>query len=275
MSSDKTKSDAMNAERIRSSAIRMGVKLRAMSRWCDRETGELVGGVIIKPGTQVVDVGCGDGGHTNFCVRMGADVTFADIQADKVQALEARMKEMASGRIQGIVTDCSPIPLPSDYADVVISTEVLEHVRDPEAILCEIVRIGKPDATYVLTVPDARGENLVANIAPSEYFQEPNHIRIFTSDDFEALVTNCGLEVVRHEYLSGFWSIFFLLKWATMEPGEPLTENAHLSTTLWTQVWQEMLKHPNGDKAREALDQHLPRTQMIVARKRGNSHELQ
>jgi ubiquinone/menaquinone biosynthesis C-methylase UbiE len=240
-----------------------------MSGWCRQETKELIGGVVVTPGMQVVDIGCGDGGYANFCCQMGADVTFVDIQESKVRALEKRLKEKAQGKVVGIVSECDPIPLPDGYADLVISTEVLEHVRNPEAFLSEIVRVGGPDATYVLTVPDARGENLIKTTAPAVYFQEPNHIQIFSSDDFETMVISSGLEIIRHEYLSGFWSIFYLLKWATAQAGETINDNVHPATILWTQTWEEVLKHPKGDIMREALNQSLPKSQMIVARRKG------
>jgi SAM-dependent methyltransferase len=254
---------------IRSSAIKVGLLDRTRSAWCNIGTGELVKEVFVKPGMQVVDVGCGDGGYANFCARMGANITFVDIQESKVRALEERLKDKFSGEIRGIVSECDPIPLPDGYADVVISTEVLEHVPDPAKFLREIIRIGGPHATYVLTVPDARGENLVKTVAPDFYFQHPNHIQIFSSDDFEQLASDCGLEIIRHDYLSSFWSIFFLLKWATCGPDETLTENVHPATIAWTQVWEEVLKHPNGDKIHDALNTALPRCQMIVARRKG------
>lgn len=256
----------MNPSDIRSSAIRVGTRDRQMSGWCNESTGELVKDVFVKPGMQVVDIGCGDGGYASFCSNSGADVTFVDIQESKVRALEERLKDSAKGKIQGIVSECNPIPLSDGFADLVISTEVLEHVRDPKAFLREIVRIGSPDATYVLTVPDARGEHLVETTAHPVYFQEPNHIQIFTSEDFENLVTSCGLEIVRHDHLSAFWAIFYLLKWATSQPNEVLTDNVHSATYLWTQTWEEVLKHPNADKIRESLNQAIPKAQMIVAR---------
>ena len=101
------------------------------------------------------------------------------------------------------------------------------------------------------------------------YFEEPNHIQIFSSDDFEALADKCGLEIIRHEYLAGFWAIFYLLKWGTSLPGEGLTDNAHESTFYWTKAWESVLAHPNGDRIREALNNSVPRCQMIVARRKG------
>ncbi len=260
----------MSSADIKSSANRVGTKDRETRGWCNLETGELALGVSVKPGMQVVDIGCGDGAYIAFCSSQGADVTFIDIQESKVLALEARLKDTARGKIKGIVSPCDPIPLPNDYADLVINTEVLEHLRDPAVVLREIVRIGKPDALYLLTVPDARGENLIKTVAPPIYFEEPNHIQIFTSDDFATLVSNCGLEVIRHEYLKSFWAIFYLLKWATAVPftNEGINDNVHPATIYWTTIWEEMLNHPNGDKVRAVLDQTLPSCQMILARRK-------
>ena len=240
-----------------------------MAGWCNGETGELVPGVKVNPGMKVVDIGCGDGGYITFCSRQGADVTFIDIQEQKVKALEERLSAESSAKVEGIVSECNPIPIADGYADLVMSTEVLEHVREPKAFLDEIVRVGSKDATYVLTVPDARAENMILDIAPPINFQEPNHINIFSSDDFEALADSCGLEVVRHEYLAGFWAIFYLLKWATCEPGEVLNQAVHPATYHWSRAWEEMLDHPNGNKVREALNLTLPRCQVIVARRKG------
>jgi ubiquinone/menaquinone biosynthesis C-methylase UbiE len=259
----------LSSSDIKSSAIKTGLRDRTMSGWCNEETGEIVTDVFVKPGMNVVDIGCGDGGYANFCARMGANITFVDIQEGKVRALEERLKSIATGSVQGIVSECDPIPIPDGHADLIISTEVLEHVRNPAAFISEIVRVGSENATWVLTVPDARGENLVKNIAPQQYFEEPNHIQIFSSDDFEELVTNSGLEIVRHEYLAGFWAIFYLLKWATAMPGETLTDNVQPATILWTQTWEEVLNHPRGEQMRMALNNALPRCQVIIARRPG------
>lgn len=259
----------MSSEEVISSAIRVGVQDRVMSGWCNDKTGEFVTDVFVRPGMKVVDVGCGDGGYISFCSKMGADVTFVDMNENKVRNLEQRLRDIAKGEVKGIVSECNPIPIPDSHADLVISTEVLEHVRQPEVFLSEIVRVGSPDATYVLTVPDARGENLIKTIAHPAYFSEPNHINIFTSQEFEDLVQSAGLEVVRHEYLAGFWAIFYLLKWATSVEGEGLTDNVHPSTIHWTRAWEEVLNHPNGNIIRQALNSALPRCQVIIARRQG------
>jgi len=240
-----------------------------MSGWFNNDTGELFSGVHVRPGTKVVDVGCGDGGYVRFCSNMGADVTFIDSDEEKVKGLEQLLSTAGKGDFRGIVSDCNPIPLADGYADLVINTEVLEHVQDPRAFLQEVIRIGSDDATYLLTVPDARGENLLRDVANPIYFREPYHINIFTAEDFASLVTSCGLEILQHDFQAAYWSIFFLLKWATVEPGEHILANVQPATQLWTQTWNEILEHPQGKKIRDALNQALPRCQVIVARRKG------
>ncbi|MDX1736304.1 MAG: class I SAM-dependent methyltransferase [Halioglobus sp.] len=248
-------------------AGRVGFRDWHQSGWLNDDTGELIEDVRVTSGMQVVDVGCGDGAYISFCSRMGADVTFIDVQEEKVRSVERSLESSAGGRTRGIVSECDPIPLADGHADLVISTEVLEHVPDPERFLREIVRVGNTDATYLITVPDARGEHLIKDVANPVYFQAPNHIHIFTSEDFEKLLQDCGLKVVRHDYYGGFWAFFYLLKWATAEPGEALNSNVQPATQLWTRTWNEVLSHPNGHKIRQALNQAIPKCQVVVARR--------
>jgi ubiquinone/menaquinone biosynthesis C-methylase UbiE len=252
------------------SAPMVGLHDRKLDGWADADTREIAPGVAVNPGMQVVDVGCGDGGYASFCARMGADLTFIDIQEEKVLALESQLKAGDyAGEIRGIVTECNPIPLPDSYADLVMSTEVLEHVTDPERFLAEMVRIGKDDAIFVLTVPDSRGETLIKATAPKVYFCEPNHIQIFTPVDFRQLAESCGLEIIEHKHVGAFWAIFFLLKWASSDDDQhAINEANHPMTQHWTKVWQEILKHPQGEDIRQSLNNAVPSSQVIVARKR-------
>lgn len=52
-----------------------------------------------------------------------------------------------------IVSDITDIPAPDASFDVVLCTEVLEHVPDPLAALRELARLVRPGGTAVLTAP--------------------------------------------------------------------------------------------------------------------------
>ena len=249
-------------------AQQVGTRDMRQQGWANRVTSELFPGLVVHKGMKVVDIGCGNGGYTMFCARRGAEVTFIDRQENHVRELEDKLSKEDGIVFHGMVSDCDPIPLPDGYADLVICTEVLEHVRDPEIMLSELARIARYGASLLLTVPDSRGENLIKEVVAPDYFQEPNHIRIFTAEEFEALVCRHGLEVVRHDYRGAFWAIFYLFKWVTSEPGEVLNEDVHPITKLWTRTWSEVLDHPDGSKIVENLNRALPQSQIILARKK-------
>jgi len=249
----------------------VGLQDRVREGWFNGETGELARGVTIRPSHTVIDVGCGDGGFIGFCARQGAEVIFIDRDEARLAATEERIRQSPARAYRAIVSDCDPIPLDDGCGDVVICTEVLEHVADPAAFLAELVRIARPGATLLLTVPDARSETFVAATAPPSYFQEPNHIRIFSAEQFEDLVLSAGLSVESHQYMGCFWSVYWPLAWLTCEPGSPglPINNPHPITEHWTRLWAEVQRHPGGSKIRDALNTLLPKSQSIVARKPG------
>ena len=177
------------------SASQVGLIERVREGWCSGRTGELAPGVRIRSSHTVVDVGCGDGGLIGFCAGQSAEVIFIDRDSHRLAATEERIRKSPARAYRAIASDCDPIPLEDAIADLVICTEVLEHVPDPAAFLRELIRVTRPGGRLLVTVPDARSEQLVAATAPAYYFQAPNHIRIFTAAEFRNLVQAAGLEI--------------------------------------------------------------------------------
>lgn len=258
------------SEKSRPTAPNVGLVDRVREGWFNGKTGELVKGVSIRASDTVIDVGCGDGALAGFCAGQGAEIMIIDRDAKKLAAAEIRIRNSPARAYRAIHSDCNPIPLEESTGDLVICTEVLEHVHDPVVFLADLIRITRPGGRLILTVPDSRSEQFVAATAPPHYFQEPNHIRIFTADDFRDLVLGCGLEIMGRQTLGCFWSMYLTLSWLTADPDEDIPiDNPHPITDHWTRLWQEVQAHPQGDSVRSALNELLPRTQVIIARKPG------
>lgn len=237
----------------------------SFSGWLRNETGELLEGFTIGADDSVLDIGCGSGGYTLFCGRQGAEIFVADINQDNIDIAVARLRETKARAVHPLVTDGDPIPLPDERLSKVIAMEVLEHVDDPAKFMRELVRVGRPGAQYLLAVPDAAGEHAQKNFAAASYFQKPNHIHIFEREQFDRLIEDAGLIIerrVNYGFYRTLWMYFF---WASAQPN--LSAPWHPLIEQWDKVWSMLLSLPQGGQVKKALDEVLPKSQVIIARK--------
>jgi SAM-dependent methyltransferase len=244
--------------------LRCGLRDLATAGWFNRETGELFHGYPLSSADTHLDVGCGDGGATLFAAERGSRVIATDVLPDKIAALERRLATMAGTDSRCLVSDTDPLPLPDETATRITCCEVLEHVPDPAGFLTELARVGTPGALYLLTVPDPLSEEVQLALAPPEYWRTPNHVRILGRERFAELVTSAGL-VIQARHSVGFYSaVWWALFWSS---GIELGQEEGPLLAAWSRAWEGVLAHPDGIRIKRALDQCLPKSQVIVARK--------
>ena len=132
--------------------------------------------------------------------------------------------------------------------------------------MAELVRVGRPGALYLLTVPDPGAERLQQRLAPALYWRVPNHLRIFEREDFAALVQSAGLGIESRGcygfYQALWWAMFWSCDVTLEAPSHPALEH-------WERSWDALLDTPAGIAVKQALDDTLPKSQLIVARKPG------
>lgn len=237
----------------------------SLSGWFKQETGELFEGFPILETDHVLDVGCGDGAFISFCANQGAEVTFADIDAEKIATVKSRLDTSKARGVHGLVTDANPLPLPDAYADKVVAMEVLEHVDHPPEFLQELVRVGKPGALYLISVPDPVGEQVQKHLAPPGYFEKPNHINIFDRETFERLIVEAGLVVEKRSSYGFYWTVFWAFFWTCDQ--DLLASPRHPLLQSWANTWELMLTMRDGPRIKKALDEAMPKSQAIIARK--------
>ncbi len=242
------------------------------SGWFLQDSGELLQGFPIAPADVVLDVGCGEGGATMFAARHGAHVIFSDTNADQIAQLSRKVADSAARGYQALVGDSNPLQLGDNIASRVIAMEMLEHVDDPAQVLAELVRVGQPGALYLLTVPDPISEGLQKQLAPASHFQKPNHIHVFERDQFATMVTDAGLHIERRDAYSFYWSMWMSLYWACESQQEGATLDkikAPYPPLLneWASTWHQLISMPGGEKVKAVLDNFLPKSQIIIARK--------
>lgn len=246
------------------------------SGWFQNETSELFTGFPVSASDVLLDVGCGAGAATLFAANRGAHVIFSDVVETKVESLRQRVAATPARQAQGLVSDTDPLPLADATASRVVALEMLEHVADPGKVLGELVRVGQPGALYLLAVPDARGEQMQKSFAPASYFKAPNHIHIFEREEFAQLIRDAGLSIEQQGTYGFFWTMWMFIYWTWAEStGQDLDNMPHDVVQPpypqliddWARLWHTIIKLPASAPMKQALDELLPKSQVIVARK--------
>jgi acetyltransferase-like isoleucine patch superfamily enzyme/SAM-dependent methyltransferase len=243
----------------------LGLDDARLSGWFNGATGELTPHFPVAPDDVVLDLGCGDGGMAGFCATQGARLILADIDADKIAQARKSLSSFPELRLETYVTDANPLPVADATATRIICTEVLEHVDNPAAIMAELVRIGRPGALYLFSVPGTALEKLLKSLAPPQYFEKPNHIRIFEPEAFADLVRCAGLRVEHRSSLGFFWALWSLFFWQCDVP--LFDKPRHPSLDSWVRTWAEVLNGKDGLRIKAALDEFMPKNQVIIAAK--------
>lgn len=133
----------------------------------------------IGPGMQVLNVGVGRGGLEAILVKKGVLVSSLDPSANAIDSLR---KQYALGD-RAHVGFSQAMPFPDCQFDVVVMSEVLEHLVDDvlSATLSETRRVLKQGGRFIGTVP--ADENLLDNrvMCPhcGEFFHRWGHLQSF------------------------------------------------------------------------------------------------
>jgi SAM-dependent methyltransferase len=242
----------------------VGLRDAVLSGWFVPDSNQVFEGLPVTPDDVVLDVGCGDGGIGGFCASKGAAIILSDNDPEKVSAAERSLAGSAARYVQALVSDSNPLPLPDGIASIVVSTEVLEHVDDARRFLDELVRVGRRGARYLLTVPDPVSETLQKSLAPPSYFEKPNHVRIIERDEFATMVEAAGLVIERRTSYGFYWAMWWLMFWVRKTD---LTDPRNPVLDSWTQTWAALLETQDGQRVKAVLDNFMPKSQVIIARK--------
>jgi SAM-dependent methyltransferase len=123
---------------------------------------------------QVLELGCGTGILARKLFQFGNIVTGLDISETAIAQLPKEIK--------GVVSVLPEIPFPDHSFDVVVATEVLEHIDDDHTCIKEAVRVLKPGVRAYFAVPNNC-------LGPEE---EPEHLRKYTPETLEELLLPYG-----------------------------------------------------------------------------------
>ena len=177
----------------------------------------------MKPGDLVLDVGAGFGRHCFEVARQGGRVVALDYAADEVVGTRATLGAMVAvgeiplDRYVGVLRgDGTTLPFADDTFDIVITSEVLEHIQNDVGAIAEMVRVLKPGGRFAGTVPTWFPEKI--NWMLSDEYHAPKsvggHVRIYTETELKAKLRSSGLTVTGSHHAHALHSPYWWLKCA-------------------------------------------------------------
>jgi len=148
----------------------------------------------VPEGSRVLDVGAGPARYRRL-------FNHCEYRTQDFKGLTPEQAEWAEATDYGdidYVSDISQIPVPDRSFDVVLCTEVLEHVPEPVAAIREISRILRPGGRLLLTAPQRSGSHQ----APFHYYGG------FTPEWYRHFLPEYGLRVDSIEPNGGFFRAY-------------------------------------------------------------------
>jgi SAM-dependent methyltransferase len=160
----------------------------------------------LSAGARVLDVGCGDGhvlNHIREAVPLPLALEGLEFSEHAIAAAESAGFRVYRGRVEDAA-------LPGDAFDLIIMNQLIEHVREPAAVLASIRRALKPGGHVFIETPNI--DSFDARLFRRRYwggYHLPRHFHLFDTRSLARLVAQAGLERVSHRPLvcPQFWII--------------------------------------------------------------------
>jgi glycosyltransferase involved in cell wall biosynthesis len=159
--------------------------------------GRLLARAVERPAGRVLDLGCGEGHLADRLRQAGHHVTGVDVQ----------LSPAAKGRLDHAVQADLDEGIPPEVAggepfDLVLAADVLEHVRDPKALLAGVHDVLRRDGRLLVSVPNfghwyPRLRTTTGHFGYDRRgILDEDHVRFFTRRSFERLVHRSGWHIL-------------------------------------------------------------------------------
>ena len=172
----------------------------------------------ICPGDRILDIGCGTGRHMGEALRyagvkvVGLDRNIQDLRSARDRMMYQNDLGECRGRWALGAGDITRLPFPDNCFDLVICSEVLEHVPDHNGAVSEIVRVLKPRKNLVVSVPRYFPERICWRLSTGYWNAAGGHIRIYRRKELTALLERAGVRPWHIHWAHGLHTPYWWLK---------------------------------------------------------------
>jgi SAM-dependent methyltransferase len=175
--------------------------------------------LAVKPGFKILDIGCGSGRHTSAAYQcqnvtaIGVDLNYDDLNdARERLGLHDRLGEHGGGVWALSAADVKQLPFRDGYFDLVICSEVLEHITPYRKAIREIVRVLRSGSNLVVSVPRYWPERICWFLSPAYANSNGGHVRIFKQHPLIKDLVSAGVSMWAIHFAHSLHTPFWWLK---------------------------------------------------------------
>jgi len=162
---------------------------------------------------RVLDNGCGVGEYLGRLAQQTQQAVGLEFEHERARAALRKAPQVVCGAGEHL-------PFPCDYFDLILSHEVLEHVQDDRAAICEMVRVLRSGGRLALFCPNRgypfethgiywRGRYHFGNIPLVNWLPRrwrdrlAPHVRVYTRRDLETMFAGLPVRYVQRTVIFG------------------------------------------------------------------------
>lgn len=139
----------------------------------------------------ILDVGCGNGWVANHFLKKGKKVISMDISTKNPTRV---LKENPNENHAAIVADVFHLPFKKNSMDVIIASEIMEHVYDPGLFVQKLLEVLKPGGKLIIITP--YNEKIEYNLCVHCNRPTPRnaHLHSFNENNITTFIPNEGVD---------------------------------------------------------------------------------
>lgn len=165
---------------------------------------------LTKNGQKVLDVGCADGYLSEKMLYNECEVIGIEIDLEAAENAKKYCKEVICG-------DAEFIELPEEYEkyfNVMVFADILEHLKDPSAVLERFKKYLKDDGYIIVSLPNISNWRMRFRFLFGNFEYEDKgildggHLRFFNEKSAKKLLTDTGYVICKFDLTVGDVPIF-------------------------------------------------------------------
>jgi SAM-dependent methyltransferase len=151
-----------------------------------------------QPAAKLLEIGCA-GGDTAACAKARGKCGWSvgvELCPGPAADAEQKMDRVIVGDVESL-----DLPFEPGTFDVLLLSEVLEHLRDPWAVLRKLHGLLKPGAQVIAGSPNVAHHSIIRMLLRGRWdyaevgLMDVTHLRWFTPDTYRQLFEDCGYSV--------------------------------------------------------------------------------